>query len=253
MSRPRGRRSNASIVANPVLVGAVTTLVIVVAVFLAYNANNGLPFVPTRQLDVLVSNGANLVKGNEVRSGGFRIGVVHRHAAGDAAQPQGRRPADAQARQEGGRRAGRFEGRHPGALRAGAQVRRARHRHLEEGLRRRRHHAGHPGVGPRRPRRGLQHVRRADAARVARQPAGLRRRPRRPRRRPQPDHRGRAAALRPPRLGHGHPSPRAPTCRRSSRSSGTPRASSRRCRRPTRTSSRRWPTPSRPSRAIRRR
>ena len=76
MSRPRARRSNASIVANPVLVGAVTTLVIVVAVFLAYNANNGLPFVPTRQLDVLVSNGANLVKGNEVRSGGFRIGVV---------------------------------------------------------------------------------------------------------------------------------------------------------------------------------
>ena len=72
----RGRRSNASIVANPVLVGAVTTLVIVVAVFLAYNANNGLPFVPTRQLDVLVSNGANLVKGNEVRSGGFRVGVV---------------------------------------------------------------------------------------------------------------------------------------------------------------------------------
>ena len=76
MSRPRGRRSNASVVANPVLVGAVTTLVIVVAVFLAYNANNGLPFVPTRQLDVLVSNGANLVKGNEVRSGGFRVGVV---------------------------------------------------------------------------------------------------------------------------------------------------------------------------------
>jgi phospholipid/cholesterol/gamma-HCH transport system substrate-binding protein len=72
----RGRRSNASIVASPVLVGAVTTLVVVVAVFLAYNANNGLPFVPTRQLDVLVSNGANLVKGNEVRSGGFRIGVV---------------------------------------------------------------------------------------------------------------------------------------------------------------------------------
>ena len=76
MTRPRGRRSNASVVANPVLVGAVTTLVIVVAVFLAYNANNGLPFVPTRQLDVLVSNGANLVKGNEVRSGGFRVGVV---------------------------------------------------------------------------------------------------------------------------------------------------------------------------------
>jgi phospholipid/cholesterol/gamma-HCH transport system substrate-binding protein len=76
MSRPRARRSHASIVANPVLVGAVTTLVVVVAVFLAYNANSGLPFVPTRELNVLVSNGANLVKGNEVRSGGFRIGVV---------------------------------------------------------------------------------------------------------------------------------------------------------------------------------
>ena len=102
------------------LVGAVTTLVIVVAVFLAYNANNGLPFVPTRQLDVLVSNGANLVKGNEVRSGGFRIGVVTDMTAGDAAQPQGRRPAHAQARQEGRRRAGRLEGRHPAALGARA-------------------------------------------------------------------------------------------------------------------------------------
>ena len=72
----RRRRPRASIVANPVLVGAVTTLVVVVAVFLAYNANTGLPFVPTRELHVLIANGANLVKGNEVRSGGFRVGVV---------------------------------------------------------------------------------------------------------------------------------------------------------------------------------
>src|SRR4051812_17227635 len=70
------RRSSSSIVANPVLVGAVTTLVVVVAVFLAYNANNGLPFVPTRSLNVQVTNGAELVPGNEVRSGGFRVGVV---------------------------------------------------------------------------------------------------------------------------------------------------------------------------------
>jgi virulence factor Mce-like protein len=74
------RRGSASIVANPVLVGAVTTLVIIVAVFLAYNANNGLPFVPTRQLNVQISNGANLVKGNEVREGGFRVGVVEQMA-----------------------------------------------------------------------------------------------------------------------------------------------------------------------------
>ena len=70
------RRNQASIVANPVLVGAVTVLVLVVAVFLAYNANNGLPFVPTRQVKVDLVNGSNLVKGNEVRSGGFRVGVV---------------------------------------------------------------------------------------------------------------------------------------------------------------------------------
>jgi len=72
------RRGQGAIVANPVLVGAVTTLVTVVAVFLAYNANNGLPFVPTRQISVDVSSGSNLVRGNEVREGGFRIGVVER-------------------------------------------------------------------------------------------------------------------------------------------------------------------------------
>jgi phospholipid/cholesterol/gamma-HCH transport system substrate-binding protein len=72
----RTRRNRPSVVASPVLVGAVTVLVVVVAVFLAYNANSGLPFVPTRQLNVLISNGANLVKGNDVRSGGNRIGVV---------------------------------------------------------------------------------------------------------------------------------------------------------------------------------
>src|SRR6266498_229932 len=70
------RRGSASIVANPVLVGAVTVLVVVVAVFLAYNANNGLPFVPTTQIKVQLANGSNLVKGNEVREGGYRIGVV---------------------------------------------------------------------------------------------------------------------------------------------------------------------------------
>jgi virulence factor Mce-like protein len=70
------RRGSASIVANPVLVGAVTTLVVVVAVFLSYNANNGLPFVPTRTAYVELTNGSELVKGNEVRVGGFRVGVI---------------------------------------------------------------------------------------------------------------------------------------------------------------------------------
>ncbi len=55
---------------NRALVGATTVLVVIVAVFLAYNANNGLPFVPTTQLKVDVSNGSNLVQGNDVREGG---------------------------------------------------------------------------------------------------------------------------------------------------------------------------------------
>jgi len=70
------RKTGAGIASNPVLVGGVTILVVIVAVFLSYNANKGLPFVPTTQLKVRVANGANLVKGNEIRSGGSRVGVV---------------------------------------------------------------------------------------------------------------------------------------------------------------------------------
>lgn len=70
------RRGSASIAANPVLIGAATTLIVVVAVFLAYNANAGLPFVPTYSLKVNVPNAAQLVKGNEVRVGGTRVGLV---------------------------------------------------------------------------------------------------------------------------------------------------------------------------------
>jgi virulence factor Mce-like protein len=70
------RRGSASIAANPVLIGAATTLVVIVAVFLAYNANSGLPFVPTYELKTRVPNAANLVKGNDVRIGGTRVGAV---------------------------------------------------------------------------------------------------------------------------------------------------------------------------------
>jgi virulence factor Mce-like protein len=70
------RRASGSIVANPVLVGAITALIVVVAVFLAYNANRGLPFVPTTTLKFQVENGAALLPGNEIREGGYRIGVV---------------------------------------------------------------------------------------------------------------------------------------------------------------------------------
>ena len=70
------RRPNRSIVANPVLVGAVTVLVTVIAVVLAYNANRGLPFVPTLDVTVRAYNGAQLTPGSEVREGGLRVGFV---------------------------------------------------------------------------------------------------------------------------------------------------------------------------------
>src|SRR5437588_5978016 len=75
-------RGTASIVASPVLVGAVTTLIVIVSVFLAYNANTGLPFVPTYNLKAQLPGGANLVPGNEVRIGGFRVGIVDKIDAG---------------------------------------------------------------------------------------------------------------------------------------------------------------------------
>ena len=72
----RGGRGTASLVASPVLVGAITVLVSIIAVFIAYNANQGLPFVPTYDLKAQLPSGNKLVAGNEVRVGGFRVGVV---------------------------------------------------------------------------------------------------------------------------------------------------------------------------------
>src|SRR3954470_17355218 len=72
----RNRSGISGIASSPVLVGAVTVLVVIVAVFLAYNANNGLPFVSTYNLKARVPNADALVKGNEVRIGGVRVGIV---------------------------------------------------------------------------------------------------------------------------------------------------------------------------------
>ena len=71
----RGARTR-SIVSDPIFIGAVTALIVVAAVLLAYQANRGLPFVPVTQVNVDVPNAARLVVGNEVREGGFRIGQV---------------------------------------------------------------------------------------------------------------------------------------------------------------------------------
>ena len=72
----KGRSPGATLAASPTMVGAVTTLIVIVAVFLAYNANNGLPFVPVYSVSVDVPNASRLGTNNEVRIGGTRVGVV---------------------------------------------------------------------------------------------------------------------------------------------------------------------------------
>ena len=71
-------RPQTSLAGSPILIGSVTTLVVVVAVFLSYNANSGLPFVPTYDITVQVPDAAGLVEGNDVRTGGKRIGSIKR-------------------------------------------------------------------------------------------------------------------------------------------------------------------------------
>ena len=61
--------------------GAVTVLVVVVAVFLSYNANAGLPFVPTYPVKAEVPDASGLTRGNEVRIGGKRVGIVEKIGA----------------------------------------------------------------------------------------------------------------------------------------------------------------------------
>ena len=72
------RQGTAALVASPVLVGAVTVLVACISVLLAVQANQGLPFVPTYKLNAEIPGGSNLVVGNEVRMGGFRIGQIEK-------------------------------------------------------------------------------------------------------------------------------------------------------------------------------
>ena len=70
------RRRSRSLAGSPLLIGAVTTLIVVVAVFLSYNANNGLPFVPTYNIKVALPEASGLQPSNQVRIAGTRVGIV---------------------------------------------------------------------------------------------------------------------------------------------------------------------------------
>ena len=70
------RRRRGSLASSPLLIGAVTTLIVVVAVFLSYKANNGLPFVPTYNIKVALSEASGLQPLNQVRVAGTRVGLI---------------------------------------------------------------------------------------------------------------------------------------------------------------------------------
>ena len=87
-----------SLAASPTMVGAITTLIVIVAVFLAYNASNGLPFVPVYRVSVELPNAQRLAPNNEVRIGGSRVGVVEsieavRNEDAQPGEPRGDREA----------------------------------------------------------------------------------------------------------------------------------------------------------------
>ena len=72
----RRRSPTSGITSSPILIGALTVLVTIVAVTLAYNATNGLPFVPRYKLHVQIANASELTHGTDVRIGGALVGVV---------------------------------------------------------------------------------------------------------------------------------------------------------------------------------
>ena len=74
MRRRRGRET--SFLHSPVLIGALTVLVVIVAVALAYRANTGLPFTPTYNLHVQMHDASELQTGDDVNEGGALVGLV---------------------------------------------------------------------------------------------------------------------------------------------------------------------------------
>jgi virulence factor Mce-like protein len=70
------RRRGGSLAGSPLLIGAVTTLIVLVAVFISYNANNGLPFVPTYNIKVALPEASGLQQANQVRIAGTRVGLI---------------------------------------------------------------------------------------------------------------------------------------------------------------------------------
>ena len=99
----RPRSPFGSLAASPTMVGAVTTLIVIVAVFLAYNANSGLPFVPVYRVSVEVPErrpADQQQRGPDRR----RTGSASSSRSTPIAAPQARRPRRRRPDSEAGRR-----------------------------------------------------------------------------------------------------------------------------------------------------
>ena len=94
----RRRGGLAGVTASPTMVGALTVMVVILAVFLAYNANTGLPFVPSYRISAILPDAAQLVPGNEVRVGGVRVGQIEDVGPGVRRRRQLQRPPRPEAR-----------------------------------------------------------------------------------------------------------------------------------------------------------
>ncbi|HEY3729172.1 MAG TPA: MlaD family protein [Solirubrobacteraceae bacterium] len=70
------RKAVGTLFDDPILLGTLTILVVAVAVYLSYIAENGLPFIPTYRVNVDVESAGQLIKNADVRIGGARVGQV---------------------------------------------------------------------------------------------------------------------------------------------------------------------------------
>ena len=70
------RRSKQGLAGQPALLGAVTVFIAIVAIYFVYQADSGLPFVPTYDVQAELPNAEHLGKTGDVRMAGVLVGRV---------------------------------------------------------------------------------------------------------------------------------------------------------------------------------
>ena len=70
------RSTRGHVLGSRLVLGVLTILIVGLAVYLSYIAENGLPFVPTYRVNVQVANADELSKNADVRVGGARVGQI---------------------------------------------------------------------------------------------------------------------------------------------------------------------------------